>query len=52
MLAALLRADLSTSSVQCSDGKSYDVTPDIVTIESVTVTEHGKAVPTVNADLQ
>ena len=28
------------SSVKCSDGKSYDITPDLVKIEAVTVTEH------------
>ncbi len=30
-----------SSSVKCADGKSYDITPDLVTIKQVTVTEHG-----------
>ncbi|OCF40405.1 glycine-tRNA ligase [Kwoniella heveanensis CBS 569] len=29
-----------SSSVKCSDGKSYDITPDLVKIEPITVTEH------------
>jgi len=28
--------------VQCTDGKSYEITSDIVTIEAITVTEHGR----------
>ncbi|CAD6573336.1 MAG: Glycine--tRNA ligase 1, mitochondrial [Tremellales sp. Tagirdzhanova-0007] len=28
------------SNVQCADGKSYEITPELVTIKSVTVTEH------------
>ncbi|WVQ81285.1 glycine-tRNA ligase [Cryptococcus sp. DSM 104549] len=28
------------SSVQCSDGKSYEITPDLVKINPITVTEH------------
>lgn len=31
-----------TSSVKCTDGKSYDVTSDLLKIASVTVTEHGE----------
>ena len=30
----------SPSNVQCADGKSYEITPELVTIKSVTVTEH------------
>lgn len=37
-----LEADDRTSSVQCTDGKSYDISSDLLKIASVTVTEHGK----------
>ncbi|WWD21320.1 glycine-tRNA ligase [Kwoniella shandongensis] len=29
-----------SSSVQCTDGKSYEITPDLVKIDPITVTEH------------
>ena len=35
-------AHVSVSSVQCTDGKAYEVTPDLVKIAPVTVTEHGQ----------
>ncbi|WVQ74441.1 glycine-tRNA ligase [Cryptococcus sp. DSM 104548] len=33
-------ADKQTSEVQCPDGKSYEITSDLVKIEPITVTEH------------
>ncbi len=35
------------SMVKCADGNSYEITPDLVKIELVTVTEYGK--PSVHA---
>jgi hypothetical protein len=35
-------ADERTSSVKCTDGKSYDISSDLLKIAQVTVTEHGK----------
>ena len=41
-LLARIGANDRTSSVKCTDGKSYDVTSDLLKIASVTVTEHGQ----------
>lgn len=32
-----------TSSVQCSDGKSYDITSDLVTVKPITRTEYSES---------
>jgi hypothetical protein len=42
----------SSSTVKCTDGKSYDVTADLLKIEPKTVTEHSRSVPTASLTSQ
>ena len=35
-------ADRSSSKVQCSDGKTYEIASNLLSINPITVTEHGE----------